>query len=146
MASKYAPLIIGGLVPALLYGLAGVFQKWSARDGGSVSTYLIGFGVATVIVGVVGTAVQSAGGSPFSAIGFAFLGGLVFAVGAGLISFSIIRYGAAISQLSPLYNMNILVTVVFGLLVFAEFRDLNVPTLLTGTALILAGGWIVANA
>ena len=42
--------------------------------------------------------------------------------------------------------MNILVTVVFGLLVFAEFRDLNVPTLLTGTALILAGGWIVANA
>jgi len=146
MASKYAPLIIGGLVPAILYGLAGVFQKWSARDGGSVSTYLIGFGVATVIVGIVGTAVQSGGGSPISAVGFALLGGLVFAVGAGLISFTIIRYGAAISQLSPLYNMNILVTVVFGLLLFSEFRDLNVPTLLTGALLILAGGWIVANA
>lgn len=146
MASKYAPLIIGGLVPALLYGLAGVFQKWSAREGGSVSTYLIGFGLATVIVGVFWTAVQTGSGSPISAIGFSLLGGLVFAVGAGLISFTLIRYSAAISQLSPLYNMNILVTVVFGLLLFSEFRDLNVPTLLAGALLILAGGWIVASA
>ena len=64
MASNYQPLIIGGLIPALLYGLAGAFQKWSAQEGGSVSVYLIGFGVATVIVGVVYRAVLSDASSP----------------------------------------------------------------------------------
>jgi hypothetical protein len=146
MASKYAPLIIGGIVPALLYGFAGIFQKWSAREGGSVAAYLIGFGLATVLVGVIGRVVLPESASPMSAIGFALLGGMVFAVGAGLISFAIIRYDAAISQLSPLYNLNILVTVTLGLLIFSEFRDLQIAKLIAGSLLILAGGWLVAIA
>ncbi len=146
MASNYTPLIIGGLIPALLYGLAGAFQKWSAQEGGSVSVYLIGFGVATVIVGVVYRAVLSDASSPTISIGIALLAGLVFGVGAGLISFTIIRFDAAISQLAPLYNMNFLVTVLLGLLIFSEFRDLQVPRLLAGSLLILVGGWVVSGA
>jgi transporter family protein len=144
--SKYTPLIIGGLIPALLYGLAGVFQKWSAREGGSVSVYLIGFGVATVIVGVVYRAVLSDGASPTTSVGLALLAGLVFGVGAGLISLALIRFDAAISQLAPLYNMNFLITVLLGLLIFSEFRDLQVPRLLAGALLILVGGWVVSGA
>ena len=146
MASKYTPLIIGGLIPALLYGLAGVLQKWSAREGGSVSVYLIGFGVATVIVGVAYRAVLSDGASPINSIGLAVVAGLVFAVGAGLISFAVIRFDAAISQLAPLYNMNFLVTVLIGLLIFSEFRDVELPRLLAGGLLILLGGWVVSSA
>ena len=143
---KFTPLIIGGLIPAVLYGLAGVLQKWSAREGGSVSVYLIGFGVATVIVGVVYRAILSDGASPISSIGLAVVAGLVFAVGAGLISFTVIRFDAAISQLAPLYNMNFLVTVLLGLLIFSEFRDVEVPRLLAGGLLILLGGWVVSSA
>ena len=118
MVSKYSPLIIGGLAPAILYGLAAIFQKRSVRVGGSVSIYLIGFGLSTVFVGILGRIIRHEGGSPMSAIMFALLGGLAFAVGAGLISFTLIRFDAAIAQLSPIYNMNILVTVILGLLVF----------------------------
>lgn len=144
--SKYAPLIIGGLIPAVLYGLAGVFQKWSARAGGSAATYLIGFGLATVIVGVLYRMVLSEGPAPITSLGFALLGGLVFGVGAGLISFAIIRFDAAISQLSPLYNLNILVTVLLGLLIFSEFSQLQVSRLIAGTLMILVGGWVVSGA
>ena len=146
MESKYTPLIIGGLIPALLYGLAGVFQKLSALKGGNVSIYLIGFGLATVITGVVYRIVLSDGSSPTPSIVFALLGGLVFGVGAGLISLAIIRYDAAISQLSPLYNLNILVTVLLGLIIFSEFRDVQVPRLLAGASLFLVGGWLVSGA
>jgi len=146
MASKYIPLIIGGLIPALLYGLAGVFQKWSAREGGSVSVYLIGFGVGTVIVGFVYRAVLSDGASPTTSIGFAVLAGLIFSIGAGLISFAVIRFDAAIAQLSPLYNLNFLVTLVLGLLIFSEFKDLQVTRLLAGALVILVGGWVVSGA
>lgn len=144
--SKFTPLIVGGLIPAFLYGLAGIFQKWSARGGGSVSVYLIGFGLATVIVGVAYRAVLPDGPSPSASMGFALLGGLAFGVGAGLISFAIIRFDAAISQLSPLYSLNTLVTIVLGLLIFSEFRNLQVPRLLAGALMILAGGWIVSGA
>jgi hypothetical protein len=49
------------------------------------------------------------------------LAGAAFGAGAGLVSPSIIRYGAAIAQLSPLYNLNVLIIVVLGLLIFSEF-------------------------
>jgi uncharacterized membrane protein len=70
----------------------------------------------------------------------------LFAVGAGLISTAIIQYDASISQLSPLYNMNILVAVTLGLLVFSEWVDVSTPRLLIGTVVILFGGYLVSGA
>ncbi|MGD1996561.1 MAG: hypothetical protein PVH62_07285 [Anaerolineae bacterium] len=146
MESRYLTLIIGGFIPAVLYGLAGFLQKWSAREGGSVSVYLIGFGLATFVAGIGSRYVLSDGPSPSRSLLIAVLGGLVFAIGAGLISFSIIKFDAAISQLSPIYNMNILITVLLGLLIFSEFRDLNGMRLLAGTVFIVVGGWLVSGA
>ena len=146
MESKNIALIVGGLIPALLYGFGGVFQKWSAREGGNVSSYLIAFGLATAIIGIVYRIAMADGPVPTRSIAFAFLAGTVFGVGAGLVSLVIIRYNAAISQLSPLYNLNVLVTVLFGLLIFSEFRDVQVPRLLVGASVILMGGWLVAGA
>jgi glucose uptake protein GlcU len=146
MESRWIPLIIGGFLPALFYGLAGVLQKASARAGGSAPLYLIGFGLATCLTGLVYR--QVAGDSTFSAKAalWALLAGTLFAAGAGLISSAIIRYDASISQLSPLYNMNILVTVALGVLIFAEWNAISTPRLLAGTIVILFGGWLVSSA
>lgn len=146
METKVAPLIIGGIVPAIFYGLAGFLQKWSAREAGSASSYLIGFGAATVIAGVVFRALLSETASSGRSFLISLLAGLVFALGAGLISMTLLRYDAAVSQLSPLYNMNVLITVALGLLLFKEFRDIQAARVLLGTALVLVGGWLVSSA
>ena len=69
-----------------------------------------------------------------------------FAGGAGLISLALIKYQTAISQLSPLYNMNVLITVVVGLWLLAEYRQVQLGPLLLGSVLIAVGAILVANA
>jgi glucose uptake protein GlcU len=146
MESRWIPLIVGGFIPAVFYGLAGVLQKASARAGGSAPLYVIAFGLATCLTGLVYRRIV--GDSTFSshAMLWALLAGAIFAAGAGLISTTIIQYDASISQLSPLYNMNILITVVLGLLLFAEWSTVSVPRLLIGTVVILIGGYLVSSA
>jgi hypothetical protein len=139
-------LLVGGFLPALFYGIAGVLQKSNARAGGTAATYLMGFGLATFIGGVIFQRILREGTSTPRGWLFAGIAGLSFAVGAGLISLAIIRYQASIAQLSPLYNMNVLVVVGMGLLIFAEYSDLNVPRLLIGTLTIILGGWLVSGA
>lgn len=145
MNSRYLPLIVGGFIPAILYGITGIFQKLSARQGASVSTYLIAFGLATVITGIVFRTAFPEESSPARSVLTAVLAGLMFSIGAGLVSVALIRYGAAISQLAAIFNMNTLITVFLGLVLFAEYRSLGVPRLILGACLILAGGWFVSN-
>ncbi|HEX9796506.1 MAG TPA: hypothetical protein VGA52_05890 [Anaerolineales bacterium] len=144
--AKNAALLIGGVLPALLYGIAGILQKGSARAGGTVPSYLIAFGLATALVGLIGHWLLAEGTPSGRSVGLAAAAGTLFAVGAGAVSLAILRYDAAISQLSPLYNMNVLVSVVVGLAVFAELKDLNPIRLLGGTALVLLGGYLVSRA
>lgn len=146
MESRWVPLLIGGFLPALFYGFAGVLQKASARAGGSAPLYLIAFGLATCLTGLIYRLIVSDNSFSGRAALLALLAGALFAVGSGLISTALIRYDASISQLSPLYNMNILVTVSLGLLLFAEWNTISAPRLLIGTAVILLGGWLVSSA
>jgi uncharacterized membrane protein len=144
--SNLVPLIVGGVIPALMYGAAGIFQKMSAREGGSATSYLIYFGAATALSGLIWRVIlKESWGTPRSA-GLAFVAGLVFSMGAGLISMAMINYQAAVSQLSPLYNMNVLVTVGLGLLILSEHQSLDVTRLLAGAALIAVGAVLVSGA
>ena len=56
------------------------------------------------------------------------------------------KYSASISTLVPLYNLNTLIAVSVGLLVFAEWKTVAVPQLLFGSVLIVVGGTLVARA
>ena len=146
MPAKFIPLIVGGVIPAVLYGITGIFQKLNAREGGSVAMYLICFGATTLLAGLLFHFLRPEGlGSPRS-IGWALVAGFTFAGGAGLISLALIKYQAAISQLSPLYNMNVLITVVVGLWLLAEYRQVQLGPLLLGSVLIAVGAILVANA
>ena len=145
MSSELKGILIGGLLPALLYGVTGVLQKMSARAEGGAGMYLIFLGLGTVIVGAVFHFLLPEPPISTRPAFFALIAGLTFSLGAGLISLALINYGAAISQLTPLYNMNVLVTVVLGLVIFAEYQDLRPFRLLVGTVLLIGGGLLVAS-
>jgi len=78
--------------------------------------------------------------------GYAVLAGLTFAIGAGLISFALWRYGAPISKLAPILSCNVLVTVAIGALFLGEAAKLNMTQLGLGTLLILGGAILVSDA
>jgi transporter family protein len=146
MSSELKGIIVGGLLPAFLYGVTGILQKLSAKADGGAGMYLIFLGIGTFVVGMIFHLVLPEPPISFRPASFALAAGISFSLGAGLISFALIRHQAAIAQLTPLYNMNVLITVVIGLAAFAEYRDLHTLRLLGGTALLLVGGVLVASA
>lgn len=146
MSSELRGMLIGGALPALLYGVTGVLQKMSANAKGGSGMYLIFLGMGTVIVGLLFHVILPEPPITLRPASFALSAGVTFGLGAGLISYALIRHEARISQLTPLYNMNVLVTVIVGLLVFAEYRDLEVVRLLAGTVLLIGGALLVAGA
>lgn len=146
MSSELKGILIGGALPAVFYGVTGILQKLSARADGGAGMYLIFLGVGTVIVGLVFHFVLPEPPISLRPASFALAAGVAFALGAGLISYALIKHQAAISQLTPLYNMNVLITVVVGLVAFAEYRDTHVARLLLGSVLVVVGGLLVAGA
>ncbi len=54
-------IVIGGLVPALLFGISTVLMKQSSKDGISIPVYLVVTGFAVVACGLVGMAFSGTG-------------------------------------------------------------------------------------
>jgi uncharacterized membrane protein len=146
MASKWIPILVGGAIPALLYGVTGLLHKVSTREGITTGLYLVCFGAATALTGVVLHLVLHEGASPTRATGAALVAGLAFALGAGLITIALIRFDSPISQLAPLYSTNALITAMLSLWLLREAGDVNLSRLLIGTILIVAGVILVADA
>ncbi|NJM85371.1 MAG: hypothetical protein HC839_04230 [Leptolyngbyaceae cyanobacterium RM2_2_21] len=144
--SQIMGLLVGGLAPALLFGLFGVLQKLSNQSNIGLGPYLIGIGVGVFIIGGVSYGLLPNRSLPPIAFGYAVLMGLFWASGAALVAVGLTYYGTPISKLVPLYNMNTLIAVLLGLLLFAEWQDISVVKLLLGAVLIGGGGVLVASA
>jgi transporter family protein len=139
-------LLLGGLMPALMFGLAGVLQKATLRAGAGMGPYLICVGAGVLIIGAA-LAITASGQTITLKAGFlAGTLGLVWGVATWLVALSLARYAVPLAKLVPLYNMNTLVVVVLALVVFAEWRDVAVVRLLLGAALVVLGGTLVARA
>ncbi|MBD3422545.1 MAG: hypothetical protein GF398_20710 [Chitinivibrionales bacterium] len=145
MTKSYLGILIGGLIPAILFGISGVCQKAATRAGISLPPYIlfISLGVMTgtafawLLIPEIKVNLKSGG--------FAAVIGLLWAIGMTLVGFALMRYNVPISKLAPLYNMNTLVAVVLSMLIFAEWKEVNPYTLITGALLIIIGGTLVAN-
>jgi transporter family protein len=133
-------ILIGGVLPALLYGVAGVLQKTASRTGIGPGPYVLIIGlVATAIGGAItlvtrDTAVTWAGGARTA--GFAVL----WSAAVVAIMLALGRYEGPVSVIVPLYNMNTLIAVLLGLLVLGEWDGVNGWRLIGGAMLIVAGG------
>ena len=139
-------LLIGGLLPALLFGLSGVIQKTCARTGIGTGPYLAITGLVVAAVGLVFAVAERDVTVGRAGATFTALFGACWALGIGCIAIALRRYGGQISQLVPLYNMNTLVAVLIGLVVLSEWREMHWGRLLMASALIVSGGILAASA
>ena len=146
MDQKTLAIVLGGVLPAILLGIAGIFQKFSANGGIGTGPFLIGVGLTTVVVGGVFVVVEKQAVITGQSTVFTLLYGLVWATATGFVAISLSRYGGQISQLVPLYNMNTLVAVLLGLVIFAEWRNVDPWKLLAAAVLIVAGGVLASRA
>ncbi|MGF1498837.1 MAG: hypothetical protein ACFB8W_18725 [Elainellaceae cyanobacterium] len=146
MSPQAMGLIVGGLLPALLYGVAGVFAKISTNAGMPVGSHLICIGLAVSGAGITLNNLLPGRFPSSTAMLSSGTMGLLWGLGTGLVALGLLRYQAPLAKLVPLYNMNTLVTVLIALLVFVEWRDVNLPRLMVGAALVVVGGVLVSSA
>ncbi|MGK7889385.1 MAG: hypothetical protein AB4042_08620 [Leptolyngbyaceae cyanobacterium] len=150
MTPQLLGIIVGGALPALLYGASNTFAKISTNAGMPVGTHLLWIGFAISLTGVVFSLIlpdQTLTLIPsLKGVASSSTLGLLWGMGTGCVALGLIRYQAPLAKLTPLFNMNSLVTVFLALVIFAEWQDLNLVQLLLGTLLIIAGGILVSIA
>jgi len=145
MKSNTLSILLGGLLPALLFGLSGVVQKLSAKAGIGTGPFLVIVGLTVAVIGGLFTAVeQDTAVNRLSGL-HAGLFGVLWGVGIAAIAIALGRYDGQISQLVPLYNMNTLVAVIVGLVVLSEWQSVEPARLLLGAVLTIAGGVVAAT-
>ena len=143
---SYFPLIVGGLLPAALWGITAVFQKLSATASLGPGRYLMLFGVAIAVSGALYTYVSHETAMSFKGAAYAVVAGLAFSLGTGLLSFALWRFDLPISLISPILSGNVLIPIAIGLLFFGEGSTMNIVQLLLGSTLIVAGVVLVTQA
>ncbi|MBX4937232.1 hypothetical protein [Rhizobium binae] len=137
------PIIVGGVLPAIFWGITAIFQKQSATATGS-AVYLIAFGTACAFTGLIAALVWRPAPWSIEGLGFAATAGACFAFGTGLISFALFAYGVPVSKLAP--SCNVRVTLAIGALYLGEASEINTVKLAAGTLLILLGALLVSSA
>lgn len=145
MNNQTIGMIIGGFVPAILFGLAGLVQKTAQRTGISMSWYIVLISIGVFTAGVPLLFTEQAKQLSFKGGALSILIGLFWALGMISVATAISKYGVPVSKLAPLYNMNTLIAVVLGLLIYAEWKSLNLIPLLTGAFFIVVGGILVSR-
>ncbi|MCF8533753.1 MAG: hypothetical protein K9G48_12165 [Reyranella sp.] len=151
MSTSTLALLIGGGIPACLWGIAAIFQKLSTQHGLAPGPFLTAFGATIMVSGIVFAIAQRSAASPESGVSWAGLqyamaAGLFYAVAAGLISFVLLRFGSPISKLAPILGCNVLITVLLGAFLLGEAETLSAWRLVGGTLVVLAGLGLVTTA
>ncbi|HOI08089.1 MAG TPA: hypothetical protein PK213_13240 [Deltaproteobacteria bacterium] len=146
MTQSSLAIVIGGVLPAILFGLSGAFAKPSNQAGIGTGLYILCIGLSVAAVGAFCCLIVPDRTISVRSCLYASLVGITWAMAAGLVAFALSRYGVPISRLVPVYNMNTVVTVLIGLCLFAEWRDVHTLKLAVGTLLVVIGGAIVAHA
>jgi len=146
MTDKTMGVILGGLLPALCFGVSSVLMKLAARAGVGLGPYVLSLAVGVGLYGAFTLLTQSGRVVTSPGVIFAILVGLTWAIGMALIQVALTRYHAAISQIVPLHMLNLIVTIALGFLLFAEARDVEAGRLLIGAILMGLGAILVAGA
>jgi transporter family protein len=146
MTGQVQGIVIGGLLPALFFGISGVFAK-AATQGTTIGTglYMVLVGLAAALVGLMVHLVDPGKVVSWRSGVFTSLVGVTWGIAAGLVAFALTKYRTPIATLVPLYNMNTLVAVVIGLFWFAEWKEVNTFRLVVGSICIVVGGSLVAT-
>lgn len=145
MTEKQLALLIGGFVPAILFGIAAVFMKLTTRAGIGTGPYLMAIGLSVFIMGALYTVWDR--DLTYNARSLTFIGlyGFVWSLAMICVAIALKRYNGQIGQLVSIYNMNTLVTVIIGLVALSEWRNVHPGKLILAAILISVGGIFAAT-
>lgn len=148
MNNNTSGIIIGGILPAILYGIFAITMKAGAGYKISTSSYLIIIGLVISLTGLLVRPLLNETETSLSttAVAFSIGSGLLWASGTALVNYSILKFDTPLAILTPLYNMNTLVAVLGGLFIFAEWKTVNSIPVGIGTLLVLCGGILLSRA
>lgn len=146
MTQAQLGLLIGGIIPAFLFGFAGICQKWSSNQGVPLGIHLFCIGFSVMVIGIL-LHFFTPSEAPFRLASTipSFLLGLTWGIGSCGIIYAIIKYSSPLAKLVPLYNMNTLITVVLALFIFKEWQEVNLLKLSIGTLAIIIGGILIST-
>lgn len=146
MAAQTFGYLLGGIIPALLLGIYSVLQKVSTKQGIGPGMLMVVMGLNIMIVGFVYCFVSKEYSITIRSGLSASITGIVWGIATVLIAVALAKYNVAISKLVPLFNMNTLVAVCLGLIVFSEWKNVHVLQLAAASLLIIIGGILATNA
>ena len=148
MSNNTLGIILGGLIPALFYGVFAITMKAGAGYKISTSSYLIIIGLVICLTGLLVKPLLNETETSLNpmAIAFSVGSGILWALGTALVNYSIIRFDTPIAILTPLYNMNTVVAVLGGMIVFSEWKTVNSVPVIFGTLLVVCGGILLSRA
>ena len=138
--------LVGGVIPALLLGLFSILQKEAAQRGAGPGMLLVAVGAAAILIGMINCWLMPQVKLTLDAGVYAFLTGICWALATSLVQVGLFRFKVPISKLVPLFNMNTLVAVGLGLIIFHEWSTVSSPKLLLAAILVVAGGILAAYA
>ncbi|MEX0628858.1 MAG: hypothetical protein WEB63_00415 [Cucumibacter sp.] len=142
---RFWMVAIGGLVPALAFGVGAIFQKGAALQGMQVGTYILFAGAVTLVGGLIMRFAFGETGWTLGAVPMAIGGGLGMAIGTGAFTFALVRLGAPVSLIAPITVVSTLVTVFLSFLIFKEHEGVVALRLVAGALLVVAGAALVAT-
>jgi len=145
MAQTQMGMLIGGILPSILFALGTVFQKMSNKTNLGLNFYLISVGLGVVALGLISTFILEDRILAVKGAVFGIIQGLCFGTGIVLFALGITRFNLPVSQLGPIVSTTTLFTVLFGFVVFSEYKNVNVKILIAGAFLIVIGAALVSR-
>jgi transporter family protein len=138
-------MILGGIIPAIVFGLGGIFVKASNQQGISFNYFTLLSGVGVIVISAFSFMVFESRVVSFKSGLNAFLVGATWALGVLLVAMALIKYDTPMSIISPLNCTACLFTVSLALFIFSEWGEVHIVRLLIGTIMIIAGAMLVST-
>ncbi len=147
MSQKFLGMVIGGIIPALFYGLFAITMKAGSQYKISTSSYLMIIGLVIFITDILirPFLTNFDATETLSGISFSIISGLLWALGTALVNYSIVKFDTPIALLTPLYNMNTLVAVLGAMIIFAEWKTVQSLPVFLGTVFVVCGGILLSK-
>lgn len=139
-------LIIGGILPAVIFGFTGILARLASERGIAAPAYVFWIGVGFILSALLAYPIFKTYDWNFNSALISIVIGIAQAVGMAMVFYAIMVLSTPLSQLVPLYNTNTLVAVLLSLVIFSEWKDVDVAKLMLGATLIVVGSYFVTVA
>jgi len=146
-------LIVGGIIPAFGFGLVGIFTKVSTSYGLAVPLFLtilsISASITTIFASVTIFGYPVSDLKPLSmssyGVAFAVIAGSLWSLSMLCFSYGLSKLSMPISVLSPVTNLNLLVSIILGVLLLKENNGIIATKFILGSALMVCGATLIAR-